>query len=267
MIMLNSQSTQPRAVRMLGKVSLPKRKHHLARGLLLFMVTACGCVAAPPPAPATLGIGGAVPPAPMTLPRYLGIETVTHGFRRTVYRGRLFVSHYLPALEPLPPGAHPVALGDPQCLQSPAPSVAAAAAIQQADAAAPAKIQAIQFLSKVDCANNPQVEEALLAGMNDPVEGVRSAAVQAVIDGMSRCGNCSSCATNCGGCCTQAIHSELYRLAFMKNDQGCYCEPSPHVRRLARLALNACACPTPAITSPVPEELPAPEVIQQASKG
>jgi hypothetical protein len=236
----------------------------LAMAIVAFGLIITGCATAPPPSVGTTGLpnpGVGVTPAaaPMTLPRFLGVDSVTRSVHRVVYRSRLRVANYLPILEPLPPSAAPVAVGDPCCLESPSPAVATAAAIQQAEAATPAKVNALGFLSTLDMCRNPQVEEAFLAAMDDPSENVRLAAIQGVINATENCG--ASC-NSCQGCCTPAIQQRLQRMAYDLDEKGCVCEPSPKVRRLARIA--ACRCqPTEVIAVPsTPEELPAPEVLK-----
>lgn len=74
-------------------------------------------------------------------------------------------------------------------------------------------------------------------------------------------GNCpgSRCACGDGNCCTSEILNKLSAMAFEKNDQGCWKEPSPRVRAMARQALRACGPNIRPMTDadiPVPEEVP-----------
>lgn len=225
----------------------------------------CGCAVAPP---SQSGIGGALTPngianpvptaSPMTLPRYLGVESVALGARRIVYRSRVRMSTVLPFVAPQPAAAAPVAICDPACVQSPAPAVATAAAIQQAEATAPAKVQALGFLANQNMCRNPQVEEAFLAAMDDPSETVRIAAVEGILQSLESCG----CNHSCQSCCTAAIQSKLQHLAYSMDERGCWCESSPKVRRLARRA--ACTCQPSHVELPMSEsaEVPAPEVME-----
>jgi hypothetical protein len=259
---------QPMRVQLTQAASYSKRIFQSAMVLGAVWLLA-GCAVGPPPAAGPLGsvplAGGSVPAvaatSPMTLPRYLGVESVAMGVRRVVYRSRLRAASYFPILQPLPPAAAPVAIGDPCCLQSASPAVATAAAIQQADAAAPAKVNAIGYLATMDICKNPQIEEAFLAAMDDPSECVRVAAVQGIIDATERCGVACN---QCSGCCTSAIRQRLMHLAYDVDDNGCSCEPSPKVRRLARIA--ACRCnPTHSSATPsMPEELPSPAVLEMS---
>jgi hypothetical protein len=74
-------------------------------------------------------------------------------------------------------------------------------------------------------------------------------------------GNCpgSRCACGDGNCCTSEILNKLSTMAFEKDDRGCWKEPSPRVRALARQALRACRPNIRPMTDadiPVPEEVP-----------
>ncbi len=227
------------------------------RCITLGALTSCmfviGCATMPPVAPTTPAVA-----APMTLPRYLGVDTAVIGLRRIVYRSRMRVSGMLPMLEPQPAAAAPVALCDPSCLASPAPAVATAAAIQQAEATAPAKAKALAYLATLNSCSDPQVEEAFLAALNDPSATVRMAAIQAIIEMNSRC---DSCANGCNGCCTPAIASKLQQLAFSTDERGCWCEPDSKVRRLARISTCRCG-PTETNLVVMPEEVPAANVVE-----
>lgn len=74
-------------------------------------------------------------------------------------------------------------------------------------------------------------------------------------------GNCpgSRCACGDGNCCTSEILNKLSTMAFEKDDRGCWKEPSPRVRAMARQALRACGPNIRPMTDadiPVPEEVP-----------
>lgn len=266
----------------------------IASAVVLMPLFVGGCALSPPPPPIAVppAIPGALPPiasaaAPMTLPRFLGLDVVGHGVIAGVRHVRLKIAQRLPALQPV--AKQPLtAVGDPANVASPSPAVASAAAIQQAEASAPAKIQALGFLASVDCRVHPQAEAAFLAGMDDCNENVRAAAVQALIDSQQassrpmrtcrRCGQgaacnngcCGHCSTGCtqpagcctNGCCTDAIRARLTKLAYEQTGPKCYYEVSPRVRRLARIALQACGGPAPEIVEPQPEELPPPAVLE-----
>ncbi len=201
----------------------------------------------------------------MTLPQFLGLDIASNRVCGAINRGRLYLSPMIPLLEPKPAAALPIALGDPQNLESPSPAVAAAASIQQAEAAAPAKIKAIRFLASMDCSRNPQVEEAFLAALDDPSDAVRTAAVEAIIESNQKCEACNTGCQNCqscGGCCTQAIFNRLNHLAYSVNENNCWTEPNSKVRRLARIALGKCNTPPPSIAPPVPLEMPSAATIE-----
>ncbi|MFO1065035.1 MAG: hypothetical protein U0892_14315 [Pirellulales bacterium] len=224
------------------------------------LIAFCGCAgthAFSSPTPP----GGAAPP--MTLPRFLGVDTVVHGVTRSVTCARVKLSPMLPMLEPAGAAGKLPALADPAALQSPAPAVAAAAAVHQEEAAAPGKIKALAYLAGVDCGRHPQVEEAFAAALDDPSDAVRIAAVQAVCDSSVSCGR-RGC--GCGGCCTPLLRAKLTRMAFERDGNGCWCEPNARVRRMARIALDGCGGPAPTITEDIPLELPPEEIIHQVKR-
>lgn len=228
----------------------------------LLGLCAAGCATVPQPVPAAAGVV-----EPMTLPRYLGVTTVWRSAHTSLVRSRVCLGRYLPVIAPQAV-APPMSLGDPAALQSPAPAVAAAASVQQAEASAPGKIAALSYLGSVDCSQHPQVEEALLASLCDPIDSVRIAAIEAILSGQQRCGHnkqCNQCGPSCGGgCCTPAIHARLLAMASEQTATGCWCEPNPTARRLARLALSLCYPATVAPPSQ-PQELPPAEVLEMMS--
>jgi hypothetical protein len=68
------------------------------------------------------------------------------------------------------------------------------------------------------------------------------------------------CACGDGNCCTSQILNKLSTMAFEKDDRGCWKEPSPRVRAMARQALRACGPNVRPYTEapvPMPEEVPA----------
>ncbi len=230
----------------------------------LYMVLAVTGCAMTPAAPAVAlpaiptAVVPAPPPAPMTLPRFLGLDVLGRATVSGARRVRIRLASRWPVLQPTARNA-PLPVGDPANLASPSPAVASAAAVQQAAADAPAKVQALAYLGTVDCSQYPQVEEALLAGLDDCSHTVRAAAVQAIIDSQS---SCTSSGCGCNGCCSPAIRSKLSCMAYNKTDTGCYCEPEPSVRRLSRIALDACGgCYSPAEVD-APVEVTPPEIIE-----
>ncbi len=143
-------------------------------------------------------------------------------------------------------------LGD---LTSTNPAVGTNEAIKQDEAAAPAKIQALQELSKVGCSGRyPDVEKSILASLDDPTESVRFAAAKAFKDAAgSPCGSCKA-----NSCCSERVREKLRDVAFGLTKVGCYKEESVRVRRMARLALRGCG-PPPAIAVALPTEGPQPD--------
>jgi hypothetical protein len=234
--------------------------YSLVLGCLLPLVS--GCAATPsPPAPAaptfpTSAQAGATtimavappPAAPVphpTLPELLGIK----GFFRMVGGGidriRNRLGNRFPGLEATPPM---LSITDPANMSEDSPpAVKAAAEAKAEEDAAPQKIKAIRYLATLGCTDcYPNIEPALLAALDDCTESVRYEAALAI---RKLCGGpCSSCTAN--ECCTEPIVKKLDQIVNRMDDKGCYKEPSPRVRRIARLALACCGGP------PIPVELP-----------
>jgi len=185
--------------------------------------------------PIGIGHGGVVAPAaPMTLPRFLGLDVVV---RRTGLFGQIVrekAAVLVPALEPKPLA---LPLSHPANADSPSPAVAGAHKTHQAKAAKGAKIKAVAVLAGEDSATNPYFEEGILAALDDVSADVRIAAVQAVLDSKQGCGD------RCRTCCSDAIRAKLTLMVFEKTGPCCWFEPSSKARRLARLALDACGGP------------------------
>jgi hypothetical protein len=125
---------------------------------------------------------------------------------------------------------------DPANLLSASPAIAGAAAVAAAQAAAPQKIAAIKYLATVGCGCYPEVEKAFLAALADCTEEVRFEAAHAIRYAAEN--PCQPCCLQ--GCCTPAIRELLYKIAYGYTEKCCAFEPSPRVRRAARLALCAC---------------------------
>jgi len=194
------------------------------------------------------------------------LHTAWGGMRNLAYRTRLKASHLIPALEPRPATAIPMALGDPACLTSPSPAVAAAAEHQNAEAAAPAKIKAVAYLVSSAPCSDPKIEQAILAALDDASESVRIATLQALLEANTKCSEsnchplktssaCPPCQTGCTGCCTPSIAQKIYQMAYELDDKGCPHEPSSKVRRLARLASQGCPPTNINHQMPEPEEI------------
>ncbi len=215
-----------------------------------------------PPVPVVpVGHPAAVPvtpvAAPMTLPRFLGIDNC---LRRLGLAGHLVRDKAATIVPALAPGTPVLPISHPANADSPSPVVANAHKLHKAKINQAAKFKAIATLADTDCAANPLVEEALLAALDDPSPEVRIAAIEAVRQ--SRRG----CDVGCSGCCSAAIRVKLTHIVFDKRDGCCYCEPSSKARRLARLTLDDCGGPAPDVSvwmePAVPTELPPPHIIE-----
>jgi len=207
-----------------------------------------GCASAPTapeePTHPTSAVAGdttvvAVAPASKCCPKptlwdFLGVSAALKGVaglgRRVVNR----LGSRFPGLEPGPPMT---AIADPANLDSPDPSVAAAAEAKQEEDKAPQKIKAIRYLATLGCGGcYPGIEAALLAKLEDCTEEVRYEAVKAL---RGTAGDpCQVCKAK--ACCSPKVLEALDKIANDTDDQGCYKEPSPRVRRQARLAMQGC---------------------------
>ncbi len=237
--------------------------HMLAhRCLLIVGLWACLCAlgcatsspsavtpAAPPPQP-SIRVGettvlAIAPPAAacckkQTLPEFLGLTQLGRGIGRGL-RGlssriaaRLDLAGRFPGLQPGPPM---LAITDPANLaETASPSVKAAAEVKAEQDAAPQKIQALRYLATIGCGGcYPSVESALLAALDDCTETVRYEAALALRGTNTACGFCNS-----DSCCSPNVRRKLHAIAFDIHPDGCLVESSERVRRLARLALDAC---------------------------
>ncbi len=135
------------------------------------------------------------------------------------------------------------------------PAVQAAAKVKAEEEQAPQKIKGLRYLASIGCGGcYPDVEEALLAGLDGCTEEVRYEAASAI---RSTVGNpCTFCKAS--ACCSPQVREKLKKIAFDIDETGCFKEPSPRVRRLARLALAGCGGGEVFDDIPVegPEELP-----------
>jgi hypothetical protein len=86
--------------------------------------------------------------------------------------------------------------------------------------------------------------------MDDCTEKVRLVAVQAVANAArgERCEQCSE-----KSCCNEKIVKQLAKIAYERDDHGCWLEPSERVRDAAVKALGIC-CPNPVPFEPLVEE-------------
>lgn len=230
--------------------------------LLLAMVCTSGCAtagagagaAAPAAAAPTSATAGAttivaVQPAaapaspPCTIWQFLGVPGIAKGACSIVGCIQNRLGTLFPGLEAKPPL---LAITDPANAQSSNPAVSAAAGAKADEDAAPQKVKAINYLGTIGCGGcYPEVQDALLAALDDCTEAVRFAAVSALRG--TACGQCKVCRKK--SCCSPKVMEKLYKVANDVDDTGCYKEPSPRVRRMARLAMGACGGGVPAPTS------------------
>lgn len=218
-------------------------------GCLLTAAMCLGCATVPaaaptPPAsaaapvttgPATIVVGQDPCCPKQTLPEFLGITGLFQAGGALVTRIRSRLGMRFPGLEGRPPV---LPITDPANLDSPNPAVSAAAEVKAQEDAADQKIKGLRYLATIGCGGcYPDVEQALLAGLDDCTEAVRYEAAS----GLRRtAGNpCHFCRSD--KCCSPAVQRKLQEVAYGADDYtGCPTEPSARVRRMARLALAGC---------------------------
>lgn len=154
-------------------------------------------------------------------------------------------------------------LADAANLQSDNPAIKVAAKVKADADLAPQKIKAIKYLATLCCGcgkNKDEVQEALLAALDDCTEAVRYEAAVA----LCQCAGDPRTVCNQGSCCDAKVMNKLLKVSEGKDDQGCWLEPSARVRAAAANALNACQMvrgPTAAKEAPPKKgEAPAPEL-------
>ncbi len=157
-----------------------------------------------------------------------------------------------PGLEKKPPVK---GLADPSNLESDNPLLKTAAEIKKQEDLAPQKKKALKYLAKMGCGCYPGVAEAFIEGLRDCTEEVRVTAAESI---QVASGNaCASC--NSDSCCAKEILEELAKIAYERDDHGCWLEPSETVRAAARQALLGCCpnnIPLEVIDSPGPKPDP-----------
>ena len=143
-------------------------------------------------------------------------------------------------------------IADAANLESPNPAIKKAAEIKQQEDLKKQKIKAIKYLSKIGCGCYPNVKKALLAALDDCTEEVRYEAAMAFC---KAAGDPCQC---CGGdgCCAADVMTKLHDIAYGRDAEGCYKEPSARVRQVAANALNACRNATGSETNTMPVEEP-----------
>ncbi|HND55379.1 MAG TPA: hypothetical protein PLV92_23355, partial [Pirellulaceae bacterium] len=220
-----------------------------------WVVVVAGCVVAASSA-MVQGQTPAPPAAPQpTLWSFLGIPQTAKRLNETLVNR----SGNHPRLEKKPPLKK---IADPENLKSSNPAIKKAAEIKQQEDLAKQKIKAIKYLTEIGCGCynlDGSITEALLAALEDCTESVRLAAAEAIGEAASgeSCANCKQ-----RSCCNKQISEKLSEIAFEKDDEGCWKEPSERVREAAAAALHAC-CPGHAEegeTPVVPETPETPEL-------
>src|SRR4051794_14143836 len=194
--------------------------------LAMAIALGCFCTAAlaqlPPP-----------PPPPTTLWSFLGIPQGYRYVRDNAFNR----SGNRPGMERKPPLK---AIADPKNLQSPDPSIKKAAEVKQAEDLKLQKIKAVKYLASIGCGcynRDGSITDALIKSMDDCTEEVRLATVQAIAEAAAgeQCMNCKM-----RSCCSEEISNKLYEIAYERDENGCFLEPSERVRLAAAEALRAC---------------------------
>ena len=191
---------------------------------------------------------GGPPGPPATLWSFLGIPQGVRKLRGATSNRR----GNNPQREPKPPLK---AIADPDNLESPDKSIKKAAEIKQAEDLKKQKIKAVKYLTQIGCGCydvDGGVTEALVASMGDCTEDVRYETIKAISEAAEgEC--CAKCGKVC--CCNKDILTEMAKIAYERDDTGCYIEPSDRVREAAAEALVIC-CPndSPPVIVDEPEE-------------
>ena len=205
-----------------------------------------------PAKPASMQVGSAAPgalpgPAPATLWRFMGVP---QGIRKLqgATRNR---NGNRPNREPRPPLK---AIADPANLQSGNLPIETAAKIKQQEDLAPQKIKALKYLATIGCGCYKGVKEAFMDALDDCTEEVRLQAAESIAEAADT--KCAKCSNAC--CCDAEMMQKLNDVATLRDDKGCFVEPSAEVRAAACQALLACrrrvpVYPAPVVPGPPPE--------------
>ena len=224
---------------------------------VLLAALCLGCAAAPtaapsaaPPAspaintgPATIVVGQQPCCPKQTLPEFLGLTGLCKAAGALVTRIRARLGMRFPGLE-AKPAVLPIT--DPANAESSNPAVSAASEIKAEEDAAPQKIKGLRYLATIGCGGcYPDVEQALLAGLDDCTEEVRYEAAAA----LRKHGRQPLPILPRRQMLQPRRAQELQDIAFgVKENTGCYKESSARTRRMARLALAGC-CGSPRSSS------------------
>jgi len=238
--------------------------------LLLIVAQCSGCATAPvtpptpiaPPVPppiTTTGANGQTvvvqPPSPNqccphpTIWQFLGLKGLCDAIKGLLGRLRSRLGMLFPGLEAKPPLLE---ITDPANLASDNPAIKTAAGVKGEEDAAEQKIKALRYLATIGCGGcYPDVQDAMLAALDDCTEEVRYEAVKALRETTGKpCAKCKTIA-----CCSEKVRKRLQEVATAKDDKGCYKESSSRVRRLARLAMAGCGGP-PLPETPETQDMP-----------
>lgn len=220
--------------------------------VILLAASCAGCATAPtsPPAgtapppieagDATIVVGQQKCCPKMTLPEFLGLCAVFEGIGKGIDCVRSKLGSVFPGLEAKP---ELLPITDPANMDSPNPAVAAAADIKAQEDAAAQKIKALRYLATIGCGGcYPDVEAAFLESLKDCTEEVRYEAVKALRHaGGDPCQYCRH-----SSCCSPQVRKKLEEIGYGLDERNeCFQEPSPRVRRIARLALHNCGGVSP----------------------
>ncbi len=195
-------------------------------------------------APAAAAVPAA---APATLWSFLGIPQGVKKVQGALTNRR----GNLPRLEPKDAIK---ALNDPRNLESKNPAIKKAAELKVQEDLKPQKIKALKYLTSIGCGcydKGGEVTDALIAAAEDCTEDVRLTVMQEIKAAAS-----NKCCNNCGQvcCCSDKMLKKLAEVAYERDDEGCYKEPSARVRQAAAEALRTCV-PNSEPPCIAPEEL------------
>jgi hypothetical protein len=167
-----------------------------------------------------------------TLPQFLGLTMLGKGIISLDTLLKSYLGMFYPGLEPGTAMTPITAQGD-----SSNPANSTAAQIKKEQDGAAQKIKSLRYLATIGCGGcYLGVEKAFLSALDDCTESVRFEAVKAI---RQTAGNpCQFCRN--GKCCSPKIIEKLHQIAYDKNDNGCFKEPSERVRRMARIVMDAC---------------------------